>query len=494
MNLKALSTLAMGTVLLVGCQEDNLGVKQQEVFTTAYDRNFTNTFGEVNPGQSWDFTRGTTDEFESIATVTDANYPGETFFQVPNALTAWMQANLVDGTDNSFMTQPFAMVAQPDQIFEIVPIYLGNHNNDAWKLHMVVVNPDGSVKEDITLWDKAHSNGNRRAPHGIQTYNGGSGWGWFNNNGSTMSSNTTAVRAVPVLVDCAACGVTEENTSIYFYMQYNNQKRTSISNPPALAAIDFDLAANAGIDRPDYESMLIGFDATGNYEYNDVVWLITGWIPQVAHDEFEETVTVAKRYMCEDMTNTGDYDFNDIVVDMTQVSLYKYDVDPTTGVATLMDGYPYVSQHAELTYLCGVIPSQVLIGGEPLFNKVTNPTDERQTLAELQSGTVAGAKTWWENPSDMRGISSAISKGSKTPTDEADLGWDPETNNISIAVWTSKEAAASASPSEAWVATFPESGEVPFIIATRQNVSWLGEGATATAEWFNSLGGALISK
>lgn len=50
MNLKALSTLAMGTVLLVGCTEEDYGFSGKDI---AYEKEFNTQFPNVDPAHNW---------------------------------------------------------------------------------------------------------------------------------------------------------------------------------------------------------------------------------------------------------------------------------------------------------------------------------------------------------------------------------------------------------------------------------------------------------
>ena len=67
------------------------------------------------------------------------------------------------------------------------------------------------------------------------------------------------------------------------------------------------------------EDMTINSDTYCDKDYNDIVFLIAGKVPDPVYYKQDPYVKVTeKRYMCEDLTNTGDFDFNDIVIDVRQ--------------------------------------------------------------------------------------------------------------------------------------------------------------------------------
>lgn len=42
-------------MMLTGCQDEDFGYTQEDVFKAAYERNFIKAFGPVNPEETWDF-------------------------------------------------------------------------------------------------------------------------------------------------------------------------------------------------------------------------------------------------------------------------------------------------------------------------------------------------------------------------------------------------------------------------------------------------------
>lgn len=431
-------------------------------------------------------TRGEQTTFNSIANQHDE---GRDWFLVPDVLLNWMKTNLGEGKDNSFLTTPFAMVAQPDQIFEIVPIYFG-HSGEKWTLHIVAVDPQSKQVSDMELWSSANAKGQNEPDHGLQVYNGNAGWKWYSSQGATMDNNTTAVRALPITVDCSKI-VSLPNTPIYFYMEYTDKKgnviqRTSISANPCLSAINFSLES-AGIDRDGYDAKLIAFNEdeiteTNPADYNDIVLLIAGFVPQLVQDEVDSESYIKKRYLIEDLGSTSDFDFNDVVVDVTQTDIQKFNVDPVSGIMTPINEKSIKSQEVKIRYLCGTLPIQVTVGNYT-FGQITNPANKTQSSEQISvpnglfpSGSVYSPKTDTQ-PGQEMSFSVLLT----------DKSWKAEENNISVSVW--KEAEVSASPDShgVWKTSYPSLGSVPYIIAVPQTQAWTAEGVRFPWESYTNI-------
>lgn len=264
-------------------------------------------------------------------------------------------------------------------------------------------------------------------------------------------------------------------------------------------------------------------------DVNDVAFLIIGYpnVPTVIPTE----EVIKKRYMCEDLGATDDFDFNDIVIDVTQTMQYQlvttpagmedYDFndqfngDNVTGVEIEsmqpLDGKNGTTdtrkQTAKITHVCGTLPITARVGNY-IFPKIEDPTDQYATRCALRGdGTMAsksagaptratGEKIGW-NPNEEKVI--------------PDNSWDPKANNITIYVdWSKSKCPTSsnvnagkvdntnnpyaegtgnfadfAEGNKVWV-SFPRPGEVPYIIATDQDVPWMLERQDIPAEWVDS--------
>lgn len=304
----------------------------------------------------------------------------------------------------------------------------------------------------------------------------------------TDLASVTAVRAIPVDSRNFIKKDYPDGTKMTFYL-----KITSSGN--SYAAKDTEQSSDGGkiclldCDTPSnipsrYTSYILGCeDATNSCDndYNDVCFLVTGIVPKVIYEDAEEVETISKRYMIEDLTNVGDFDFNDIVVDVIQKKTTYYKVNTETKVYTLDDTKaPKIEQEATVRWLCGTVPIQVKVG-DYTFGKVTAPVEQAQSAAQLM-GCFNGTPK--ENSSNTTNGYQPIYEGksvTKTIT-----GWDPDQNNIAVYVWWNGSEVINTGTSTNWINTFPNrNGSVPTMIATDIDDVWPAEGAFVTeTDWW----------
>lgn len=243
-------------------------------------------------------------------------------------------------------------------------------------------------------------------------------------------------------------------------------------------------------------------------DYNDVVFLINGVMPKPVVITNEVSVsTVKKRYMAEDLTNTGDMDFNDIVVDVKNVRYTYWKVNQSTGEReidtsmneedksvtvndeilnlTFKNGICDV-QTATVKHLCGTIPIRFKVG-DTLLPWITDPTDLEQSKKQLR-GTFEGTPTYGTGSNPTTGIDPEVTLSVK--------GWDPKTNNVVVyAGWDPYTSKATKPATDStndffsdysnWYSDFPEPGSVPCIIAADVNDHWTPECVDITeAPWW----------
>jgi len=273
-------------------------------------------------------------------------------------------------------------------------------------------------------------------------------------------------------------------------------------------------------DKDPSQVLIIGVeDANGagsDHDVNDVAFLVIGYpnVPEIIPTE----EVIKKRYMCEDLGATDDFDFNDIVVDATQTMKYKFmqsgsgnrnEFQPgiVEGIYMVPDESTKV-QYARISHVCGTLPFQVKIG-DVLFPKVTDPTNDYMTRCDLaQSLTWTGSSS--SKPSGFDEHYTRAQNGVHpigwNPNEERIIGgWNPHDNNIKIYVdWGQRDHkgvninqeidknASNNSPDNKWidfvdgtynVAAFPKPGEVPYIIATDQDVPWMKERQDIPEAW-----------
>ena len=218
----------------------------------------------------------------------------------------------------------------------------------------------------------------------------------------------------------------------------------------------------------DYKFMFLGCEdantTKSDWDMNDIVFLLVGKeLPEI-HGKDDEVIK--KRYMIEDLGGTYDFDFNDIVVDVTQVTTFNDDLSIKSKTQT-----------ATLKHLSGTIPFKVKIG-----NTVFGPFPGKN------GNSVQGGDGY--DPTNDDTYSSFMN---------ADVdGWDPTTNNITVTTWPGMAEATESSDfndsgksdylgnlEDGTTFSFPESGKMPYIIACDQSVQWMKELITIPASWFD---------
>lgn len=229
-------------------------------------------------------------------------------------------------------------------------------------------------------------------------------------------------------------------------------------------------------------------------DYNDVVFLINGVMPEpvvIDKNPSASSVPVEKRYMAEDLTNTGDMDFNDIVVDVKSVRWTYWRVNTTTNEKEVHIGYNETLnidgqtltfkngicdvQTATVKHLCGTIPIRFKVG-DTMLPWITNPTVLEQSKAQL-NGTFSGTPSYGTGSESTQGIDPEVTLSV--------TGWDPKTNNVFVyAGWDATNSKATKPTTEGtdaivsgsdWCSAFPLPGTVPCIIATDVTDQWTPE-------------------
>ncbi len=244
--------------------------------------------------------------------------------------------------------------------------------------------------------------------------------------------------------------------------QFSNNKQMTLLECPPPSNIS-----------QDYSTYILGVEDVTlttdkcDKDYNDIVFLIAGKVPDpVYYTEPVDEVT-EKRYMCEDFTQAGDFDFNDIVIDVRQTSTTTF--KPSTNPESFEVDEVTITQKAKVSWLCGTVPLTAKVG-DHWFPLITNPSDQEQSIAQLTSSDYDYSECTW-------GDGTGFAKG-YCPMGDDDWveieGWDPDANNISIYVyWDGPNDTKLENPtsieggSKVWKSTFPQkTGEVPNIIAT----------------------------
>lgn len=435
---------------------------------TDYMDKFVETYGEIDPNQSWDFSTG--DEYFNIPSSSKAGTRGEAvsytmtksedYYEIQDATLEKMGEVFKEGDDNRALGKPFAMTV-PGNKFTIMPIFMGQSGGD-FDLYMHV---DGVG--EILVWRKwedmqAKFNGSNRWKDLYEEKRINTGTWYFPNYEYVRQSTTDGHNTVGASAIRSKYFTFEdlpEGATMYFYLKitsaadgYNTTGESLGSANNYMREYKFgpnDLKPQnlpGAVTNP--EVKIIGCEDASNpnttdNDFNDVVFMIYGepYVPQSFVVEDLEKV-VKKRYMIEDLGSKDDIDFNDIVVDV--ISTYSYKMTTSSSGIVTFSEEKLESRKAEIKALGGTLDFELNIGGKKwkksdkfdatvMYN--TDPIDYNLVLDEF-------------------GLP---------------LTFDPASNDISVTVYQKDSDKVSAE------VNFPQTGATPMIIAFNSYVQWSKE-------------------
>ena len=439
-------TLALAVAAFTACSnntdvfdagelENNLKVEFSENFVKAYPK--------VDLNQSWDFSTKQTSyglPAQSAASrMTRAGgysmTEGEPY-EVDPATSAWLNSMLKEKKNNRALGKAFTM-SVPNNSFTIVPIYQGEAEL-IWDLHMVV---DGV---DILVWSKCQN---------VWVKKNATDENWITleelspNKELTKSTiGTAAVKATPYTFENLPVGA-----DIYFYLKVTGDAGNHVASRGAeqssldqmmVALEDCPVPANL----PEGSKVtIIGCEdlkISSDWDMNDVVFMVYG-TPEVPKarvieegDPVEQKKTV--RYMIEDLGSTNDFDFNDIVLDVSEIRT----TTPvyTNGIVSSWKETGY-RQEAVIRHLGGQLPFKLTIG---------------DTQLEEHAGVLGS------NPDEKFDVT----------------GWDITKHNVSVEVRSKLNSEVYNN------VKFPKAGEAPMIIAVDPTTQWMQERVSVPESWF----------
>lgn len=577
---KSLFSVALSASLLsclTSCQDEDFGYAKDQI---AYETNFKKAFGEIPADQSWDLssaakwvdpltindakggTRAVQDATEDVKFTKKGTYS----WVVPNDIFEWMQKRLIEGNDNRYLGSSF-MLKVPNSDFAIIPIFQGNSaitselevKVNGFNLTRVWTKSEGMKATDTDNDDEAKQLG---------YYEGWSGYDKYY--ATTPNHPASTIKAKKVWTTPILFKKDELGAGNFMYLSLHNiaklynsngtvwdsgntwttvgDRLTSINPDGQMLALDVDGSIKSSlssqlpniVDEPNpSEMMIIGCeDANGpesDHDNNDIVFLIVGYpsVPEV----IPLTETIQKRYMCEDLGGTFDFDFNDIVVDVKQVTQYNITTRPAVSDWNFNDGSAVEiegidrehftrTQTAKIAHVCGTLPIQAQVGNY-LFPWISDPTDQSQTRTELlKGGWTFNGSSWVADASANDKTRGTQPKDGWNPNEEKTVtGWIPNENNIKIYVqwpknWKSEPghdvgvSSPTTGPGSAdeyiykvsnpyldeslqailvdfrdfnldrlKEVTFPENGRVPYIIAVDPSVNWMQENECIDMDW-----------
>lgn len=456
----------LGAAFTSCSKEENLfdseaALEQQKV---EYEASFVKKYGAIDPNQTWDFssmratyslpstsnaarTRAGGHEYGNPVSVTGGRN-GE--MTIEQTVIKEIRDSLTAGKNNSVKGSPFYMVTQ-ETSFTIVPMFQGQAGY-YWQLG---VNIGGN--EQI-IWSK-----------GDMKYRKSS----TSNTWLTPDDKGVPADAYEVKTPKFTFTATKDAQMYFFLKVWKNGTGRGFADY-RLTSLDRMMLAMDCIDKPagvpaDNTAIIIGCednpDATGSdKDYEDLVFMMYGKpAPPVNHvDEVE--VTEGKRYMMEDLGADYDFDFNDVVVDVTNT--YKKKVY-----------YHYNNRHAL------VFDREEEIAG----------TRKQEAIVRAAGGTLnftltIGTKTWTKSPKFT--VTDMLNTGDNNTEINFngvldrftidDNSWNPAENNISVTVQ------GRGADEGVKTITFPKKGSAPMIIAVDPSNNWMRERSSVPTDWFTT--------
>lgn len=451
-----------------------------------YASSFVAKYGPIDPNQSWDFTTGerrlATRGATTISTTIMEN--GISWGDVSKIKTvkqddadAWNHTNIVIENDNATEKngallnamvkalpegrgqngKPVVLVA-PSSGFWIYPLFSGGLLTYDLKVKV-------GDQAPVTVFTKDWIN--------FQTVNGMQKV--INKNGEYVEDGTVNMKGIYIEAPVGtAIEVYIDN--IYCYTKAaGNAYEKAFPSPAGTTNgraiyVDIDegirpviegvtLKENAVIKYIGIEDISADAPLTGDNDFNDLVLAVIGNpdVPQekiIEEDQYEVKTCVPKRYMIEDLGSIGDFDFNDIVVDVEDYTVETHKVTYENGVIKTDEVISTASAptKAVIRALGGTIDFELKIG-----DTIWKKSDSEYVVTTMYNtqGTIDYDKVLAEFEVS---------------------GWNAGANNISVTV-TEKSG-------DVFTITFPKKGTAPMIIAVDPTQKWMGERKSVPSSWF----------
>lgn len=470
-NLLKIVGLAIIAIAYSSCSKTDFIDEQNEAIASQqrddYVANFIKKYGPVDPNKSWDMASMQPDySFTPAADAAPATTRGTrsvnvtkgTGFKVEQNVLAWCFNNIPAGKDNTNKGKSF-YVTVPENSFTIVPIFQGTASY-YWELWMHVEGVG-----EIQVWKKGDNLGYRTAAGGALSSPGTSNAG-------------IAKAAYEVEAPTYTFSGLPQGASMYYYLKswnsvsaYNNDAdKTHYNKLTSLNQMMISLNATAGgcpvpAGVPaGYNVTIIGCEdndkTTSDHDFEDLVFMSYGLPPSVDPEEYYSTIT--KRYMLEDLGSTDDFDFNDIVVDVSQESKTTITYKLVNGVKTKDNETTVVNrQWAEVRAAGGTLDFTISIGSSS-WNK-------KARLSPVETMRNTG----WEGATiNYNAVLDQFEISNKD--------WVPSANNITVTV---DGRGRNLGVQEI---KFPKEGEIPLIIAVDKTEKWMVERQSVPDSWIQN--------
>ncbi len=460
-----LAAACSAAVAFTSCSKDLQGTSYFEAQKQAYTSNFEAKYGAINPNQTWDFTTGerqlATRGYSAIKTTImeegisfgDVSQLDLTFVNKAggyniinggatknNALIEAIRKSLPE--EKKWLNQKPAVLVAPSSSFYIYPIFSGG--NLRYDVNIKVGDQD-----PVTVFKKDYVD--------FQTING-----MKTKNGKIVNMRGLKIEApVGTPIEIYVDNRIQPNGNKYNgVMGTTNGKSTYVDIPEGIVPEmpeGVKLKENAIVKYIGLEDLNSG-ESTDN-DYNDVVLAVIGDpdIPQekiIENDTYQVKTARTKRYMVEDLGATDDFDFNDLVVDVSENTIATHTVTLENGVMksdiiTLEEKAPST---AVIRAMGGTIDFELTIG-QTKWVKSENGF-EVKTMYNTQ-GTIDFNK--------------------ELAVFDVE-GWTYDGNQVEIKV--------QGKDGKLFSIVFPKAGEAPMIIAVDPTQKWMGERISVPSSWF----------
>ena len=422
-----------------------------------YATNFEKKYGPIDPNQTWDF--ATMEPMLYLPSTTNAGTRGEGdvtsgsvtlkstgVMTIGNSVISWMHENMKAGTNNSLKGSPFISVTN-QQTFTIIPFYQGCASY-FWELWM---NVGG---KDVKIWEKNKSltwtSDDDTVDDDNKTWNPPTNADGIPLTAQQVKAPTYTFEATP-------------NQKMYFFLKVWTGGDTAHArgdNPTTVSSLESMMLALEGlkdINVPANNKVtVIGCEdnsKTGSdKDFEDLVFIMYG--PEVIHID-EREVRETKRYMMEDLGTTDDFDFNDVVVDLSIVYKEKLTYGDNNLLVKVEEIPGSRHQEAIVRAAGGTMDFTIEIGTNTITRWTKTPTYKAEDM--LNTG-------WGNKRIYYSGDESVLAKFNIENND-----WNPAANNIKVIVQ------GNGTNEGVKTITFPKKGTAPMMIAVDPTTYWMKE-------------------
>lgn len=443
-----LMSIAAAVAAMTACSSADVfdagSVEQKQM--ADYAENFVKKYGEISPNQTWDFSTGeerltraatteiTTELVDGLDFGIDETVDGSTLKSTITKNLPIYNGVSLQLPDGRRHTGESALLVAPSSSFYIYPISAQGQ----WTHDLYVKVGDA---EPVLLYSKDWTDYTKPYVNGMATV-------------STVKDGEATVTkraSMPGMKVHAPIGTTIE--IIMYIYENKTQKPTASTLYGSAIVVDAGGAKPEGVPMADdaiiqYVGLEDRFDY--DFDYNDAVLAIVGDPDAPAtvlldQENYDVKTYVSKRYLIEDLGTTDDFDFNDVVVDVTKTTTTRHRINSVDGVK-VSDVVLSTStaQQAVVRHLGGTLPFTLKIG--------------YTTLNEM------GGEETFDTDTEQKFTVN---------------GWNPDANNVSVTVRDQKSGTV-------YNIGFPKQGEAPMIIAVDPDQGWMPERQSIPASWFTT--------